>query len=244
MTLDPTLYEESRAAFLTEAQDILQRIEQDLLSLRDDRSPAKVHQLMRSAHTLKGAAASVDLETIKQIAHVLEDIFKALYNPDVIVDVEVESLLFQAYECLRLPLTAELMGRRTEEQEFLDRAASIITQLQEKLGDCFDPKASLPNSVDLGFDVVQSLFETGVQQRLQELEHRIASGNPETVESELRVKADIFLGLAESLNLPGFGAIAQTTLAALEAHPAQIMEIAALALNDFVQGRTLVLAGD
>ncbi|MBD2022630.1 hybrid sensor histidine kinase/response regulator [Leptolyngbya sp. FACHB-36] len=244
MTLDSTLYEESYAAFLTEAQDILQRIEQDLLSLSDDRSPAKVHRLMRSAHTLKGAAASVELDTIKQIAHVLEDIFKALYNPDVVVDAEVESLLFQAYECLRFPLMAELMGKRTEEQEFLDRAALIIAQLQEKLGDCFDREAPIPNSAELGFDVVQSLFEVGVQQRLQELEHALDSRNLQAVDAELRTKADIFLGLAESLNLPGFGAIAQTTLAALEAHPEQIMEIAKLALADFVQGRTLILAGD
>jgi chemotaxis protein histidine kinase CheA/CheY-like chemotaxis protein len=244
MTPDPTLYEESYAAFLTEAQDILQRIEQDLLNLKDDRSTAKVHQLMRSTHTLKGAAASVGLDTIKQIAHVLEDIFKALYNPDVILDAEVESLLFQAYECLRFPLMAELMGRHTDEQDFLNRAALIIAQLQDKLGDCFDREAPIPNSAELGFDVVQSLFEVGVQQRLQELEHIINSGTAEAVEVELRVKADIFLGLAESLNLPGFEAIAQTTLAALEAYPEKIMEIAALALNDFVQGRTLVLTGD
>lgn len=244
MTFDPTLDEESYATFLIEAQDILQRIEQDLLSLRTDRSPAKIHRLMRAAHTLKGAAASVDLKTIKQIAHVLEDIFKALYNPDVLVDAEVEALLFQAYECLRFPLMAEVTGQHTQTQEFLDRAASIIAQLQERWGDCFDRDAPLPNSVELGFDVVQSLFEVGVQQRLQELRQAIYSGKPQTVAAELRTKADIFAGLAESLNLPGFGWIAQVVLAALEAHPDQIQTIAELALENFVQGQTLVLNGD
>lgn len=244
MTSDPTLYEESYAAFLAEAQDILQRIEQDLLSLRDDRSPAKINRLMRSAHTLKGAAASVELGAIKQIAHVLEDIFKALYNPDIVVDPEVESLLFQAYECLRFPLIAELTGQQTEAQEFLDRAAIIIAQLQEKWGDCFDREAAIPNSAELGFDVVQSLFEVGVEQRLQELRQTISLGNPEAVESELRTKADIFLGLAESLNLPGFRTIAQTALTALETHPNRVMAIAELALADFTQGRALILQGD
>ena len=46
--------------------------------------------MMRSAHTLKGAAASVGLEVIKEISHVLEDAFKTLYNPEVIVDEEIE----------------------------------------------------------------------------------------------------------------------------------------------------------
>ncbi|HEY9878754.1 MAG TPA: hybrid sensor histidine kinase/response regulator [Leptolyngbyaceae cyanobacterium] len=244
MTPDPTLDEESYATFLIEAQDLLQRIEQDLLSLREDRSPTKVHQLMRSAHTLKGAAASVELDVIKQIAHVLEDIFKALYNPDVVVDAEVEDLLFQAYECLRFPLMAELTGKRTEAQEFLDRAASIIAQLQERWGDCFDREAPLPNSAELGFDVVQSLFEVGVQQRLQELRQALDSGNSELVLAELQTKAEIFLGLAESLDLPGFGSIAQTVLTALEAHPDQALTIAALALENFVQGQALILEGD
>lgn len=244
MTSDPNLYEESYTAFLAEAQDILQQIEQDLLSLRDDRTPAKINRLMRSAHTLKGAAASVELGTIKQIAHVLEDIFTALYNPDIVVDPEAEALLFQAYECLRFPLIAELTGQQTEVQEFLDRAAMIIAQLQEKWGDCFDREATIPNSTELGFDVVQSLFEAGVEQRLQELRQTIDLGDPEAVEFELRSKADIFLGLAESLNLPGFGMIAQTTLMALETHPEQAISIAELAFNDFTQGKGLVLQGD
>ncbi|HEY9659353.1 MAG TPA: Hpt domain-containing protein, partial [Allocoleopsis sp.] len=122
MTIDPALYEESYASFLMEAQDVLQRIEHDLFSLKDDRAPATIHSLMRSAHTLKGSAASVELNGIKQVAHVLEDIFKALYNPSIRIEGEVESLLFQGYECLRLLLMAEITGGQIEEQEILNRA--------------------------------------------------------------------------------------------------------------------------
>lgn len=50
--------------------------------------------------------------------------------------------------------------------------------------------------------------------------------------------------LAESLELPGFGAIAQATQAALEAYPEQALMIAQLALKDFSEGRSAVLAGD
>lgn len=244
MTIDPTLYEESYAAFLTEAQDILQRIEHHLLSLRDDRSPERLHQLMRSAHTLKGAATSVDLHTIQQVAHVLEDIFKALYNPEIEIDAEVEALLFQGYECLRLAITAETMGRQINDQEIIDRSVAVIAQLQEKLGDCFDRDAPIPNSAELGFDIVQSMFAGGVGQRLQALEQAVSRANAAEVEAELQAQAEVFLGLGESLNLPGFQAIAQTTLTALATHPDQAISIAQLALQAFMQGREAILAGD
>jgi chemotaxis protein histidine kinase CheA len=78
MTTDPTIHEQSYAYFLQEAPQLLQVLEQELLSLRENWSINKVHTLMRTTHTLKGAAASVGLESIKQVAHSLEDIFKSL----------------------------------------------------------------------------------------------------------------------------------------------------------------------
>ncbi|HCF27723.1 MAG TPA: hybrid sensor histidine kinase/response regulator [Cyanobacteria bacterium UBA11049] len=241
MLPDTIISEESHSYFLTEAQDLLQSIEQDLLGLREDRTPAKVHNLMRAAHTLKGAAASVDMEMMKNVAHVLEDVFKALYNPDVVIDIELESLLFQGYECLRLCLEPKAMQAA---DEMANRAATIMAELQTKLGDFLNQENSIPTSAELGFDVVQSIFEMGVKQRLDEL--ALALTNPDAVQigTNLKTYAEIFLGLAESLNLPGWGAIASAILSALAAHPDRAIEIAEVALADLQQGHSVILAGD
>ena len=231
---------ESYNYFLQEAQDLLQDIEQELLSFKEDPTTARVHNMMRSAHTLKGAAASVGLDVIKEISHVLEDAFKTLYNPDVVVDEEIESLLFQGYECLRLPLMAHLNGGTADESSMLDRAAGVIAQLQEKLGDKFDTDPPLPSSEDLGFDVVKSIFETGVEEKLRQIE--IAPSVE--VASVLQQKAEVFLGLGESLNLPGYGAIAATILKALENYPEEGELIAQLAIADLRQAQQEVLDGD
>ncbi len=245
MSTDPSIRDQTYGFFLMEAPELLQNIEQDLLSLREDRSSGKVHNLMRLTHTLKGAAASVGLETIKTVAHSLEDVFKSLYNPAVEIDPELESLLFQGYECLRLPLSAELTNTTINEAEILNRAAAVFAQLQTKLGDFFDRQALIPSSAELGFDIVQSIFEAGVQKRLQELSALINQA-PEApaIATSLQAEATVLFGLAESLGLPGFGAIAQATLAALAAHPDQAQAIAELALADFQQGQALVLGGD
>ena len=148
-----TIREQTYSYFLIEAQDLLQGMEQDLLSLRTDRNPAKVHSLMRAAHTLKGGAASVGFESMKTMAHTLEDVFKAFYKPEVEIDSELEALLFESYECLRSPLTSVLAGLESHDDEVLERAATLFAQLQKKLGKHFDPGATIPSSAELGFDI-------------------------------------------------------------------------------------------
>lgn len=245
MTIDDsTIRERSKAYFFEEAPELLQILEQELLSLREDCSITKVHTLMRVTHTLKGAAATVGLESIKTVAHYLEDIFKALYKPDVAIDSEIEALLFEGYECLRAPLMAELTGNHANESEVFDSCAAIFTRLQEKLGDCFGKEAYIPTSAELGFDMTQSIFEVGVTQRLDQIASVLASDRPQAIASTLQAQAEIFFGLAESLNLPGFGAIASAAITALAKHPDSSVTIATVALADFQQGQAAVLSGD
>jgi two-component system, chemotaxis family, sensor histidine kinase and response regulator PixL len=237
-----SIREQTYSYFLAEAQDLLQSLEQDLLSLRQERSPAKVHNLMRSAHTLKGAAASVGFDSMKAIAHSLEDVVKALYKPEVKVDAEFEGLLFEAYECLRSPIAAVLAGTESNDSELLARSEVVFEKLRKKLGKHFDPGAAIPTSSELGFDITRSLFETGVRERLEQL--AIAIEKNQQVTETLTTHAEVFVGLAESLNLPGFGAIAETTLKALQQNPEKTIEIAQAALADFRQGQIAVLGGD
>lgn len=241
---DISIREQGYQYFLTEAPELLQTIELELLNLREDYSLVKVHSLMRTTHTLKGAAANVGLETIKTIAHHLEDVFKALYNPELVIDTDLEMLLFEGYECLRLPLMAEITGSYVDDSEALDRAVAVFAQLQEKLGDYFGREAQIPTSVELGFDITKSIFEVGVKQRLEALAEIVNSSSPSELEAALREQTEIFIGLGESLNLPGFGAIAQKTLTALDIHPQEVITITQVALTDFWQGWAQVMAGD
>ena len=153
---------------------------------------------------------------------------------------KLKSLLFQGYECLRLPLMAHFNGGSVDESSMLDRAAGVISQLQDKLGDNFDTDPPLPTSEELGFDVVKSIFETGVEEKLTDIEHASIIDLATT----LQQKAEVFLGLGESLNLPGFSAIADATLRALANYPDEVEIIAQLALADFRAAQKKVFDGD
>ncbi|PSB31993.1 response regulator [Chlorogloea sp. CCALA 695] len=244
MTTNRTINDETRDLFLIEAPELLENIERDLYSLGEDRSNAKVHNLMRMTHTLKGSAACVGLETIKTVAHYLEDVFKTLYNPEVVIDSELEALLFQIYECLHIPLTAELTANTIDEAAILNRAADVFALLQVKLGDFFNNEALMPTSAELGFDITESIFTTGVSKRLKELTTALENPEVESIALLLQEQATVFMGLAESLGLPGFGAIASATLTALNTHPDEAVTIARLALADFEQGQEAVIKGD
>lgn len=244
MNLDPTIREQTYQYFLQEAPELLQAIEQGLFHLRSNWGINQVNNLMRATHTLKGAATSVGLDTIARIAHSLEDIFKALCQPGLALDPDVEALLFEGLECLRLPLIAELNGGSVDHADVLNRTASVFALLQEKLGDCFAQEPYLPTSADLGFDLTQSMFELGVAQRLEQMAAILQEGEPDTVATELRTHTEVLLGLAESLNLPGFAAIAKSTIAALQTHPDEATTIGQAAIADFWRGHAAVMAGD
>jgi len=245
MITDSSIREQGYIYFLSEAPELLQTIEEELFGLVEDRSTNRVHNLMRATHTLKGGAANVELESITKIAHSLEDVFKALYNPDVEIDAQLHSLLSQAFECLQLCLTSEITGTKIDDDELMQRAASVFADLQEKLGDAFGAEAHIPTSEELGFDIVLSIFETGVTQRIDSI-NDLVNNPPETSEvaTFLRTQAEVFTGLSESLNLPGFGEITQAILAALDANSSQALEIAKIANRDLQQAREAVLAGD
>ncbi len=244
MIEDPKIREEVYNYFVNESLELLLLIEQKLLTFQEDHSKATVHEIIRAAHTIKGGAANLELETITTVAHSLEDILKSLYNPELVIDSELHSLLLEAYECLRLPVMAEITESKIDKEEVLERSAAVFAKLQAILGDSFGNQSHIPSSEELGFDVAQSIFEKGVKERLEKIAAAIARGNVEEVEATLRGQAKVFVGLGESLNLPGFREIATTILTALDTPNAEVMEIASVALVDLQRGRDAVLGGD
>ncbi len=231
--------------FIEEAPELLQLIETGLLNLQQERTTAKIHDLMRAAHSIKGGAASVGLEGIKTLAHRLEDIFKAFYSDEVQLDTELESLLLKAYDCLRNPLMQQIEQGYFDPEQALATAQSTYAQIEERLGDALTQVHNyIPSSGDLGIDIVSSIFEVDVAQGLERLAAVLANPQNYEVVGELKAQADVFAGFAELLNLSGFGAIAETAVAAVEQNPHQVLKIIELALADFTTGRAAVLAGD
>ncbi|HBB32778.1 MAG TPA: hybrid sensor histidine kinase/response regulator [Cyanobacteria bacterium UBA8803] len=245
MAISPEIRDQAYQFFIAEAPELLHVIEAGLLTLRHDRTTAKVHDLMRAAHSIKGGAASVELEAIASLAHRLENIFKALYSEDLNIDIDLENQLLQAYDCLCQPLTEQIATGQFDTEAALAIASPIFDQIEERLGDALtEGESYIPSSAELGVNLMASIFEVDVAQGLERLAAVIANPDNYEVAGELRAQVEVFSGFAEFLNLPGFGAIAKTAQLALDAHPDCALEITKLALADFELSRQAVMAGD
>jgi chemotaxis family two-component system sensor histidine kinase/response regulator PixL len=148
--------------FKQEAPEFLQTIETGLLCLREDRSTANIHSIMRAAHSIKGGSASLNLDGIKTIAHQLEDVFRSLYRFEGEIDADVEGLLLQAYDCLRIPLMDQLQSGHYESASAIATAEPIFEVLKMYLGE-IDEDAELPTAAELGVDIVQIVGSSGFE---------------------------------------------------------------------------------
>ncbi|HYE72319.1 MAG TPA: Hpt domain-containing protein, partial [Blastocatellia bacterium] len=54
MTIDADIRDQAYQFFIQEAPELLQTIETELLTLKQERSTPKVHSMMRAAHSIKG----------------------------------------------------------------------------------------------------------------------------------------------------------------------------------------------
>ncbi len=244
MTLDADIRDQAYQFFIQEAPELLQVMETELLTLRHERTTTKIHSVMRAAHSIKGGAASVGLEGIKILAHRLEDFFKALHNEEVDFNQELESYLLQAYDCLRIPLMEQISTGYFNAEQAIAIAEPVFAQIEEHLGDFLNDEEYLPSSVELGIDITLSIFEVDVTQALDRLVEVMIDPDHHQVAGEFRAQAEVFSGIGELLNLPGFAAIANTTRAALDAHPERVLDIAKVALADFQAAKIAVIGGD
>ncbi len=88
--------------FRMEAEEKCAQLDELLLQLEKRPGDRQViDQLMRAAHSLKGAARIVDLQGIMELAHAMEDVFSAAGRGECAIDRQGFDLLLEANDRLR-----------------------------------------------------------------------------------------------------------------------------------------------
>jgi chemotaxis protein histidine kinase CheA/ActR/RegA family two-component response regulator len=88
--------------FIEEAKDHLNTIEQGLLNLAatvDDTE--MMNEVFRAAHSVKGGAAMLGINSIQRTAHRMEDFFKVMKESPVRADRDLETMLLQIFDGLQ-----------------------------------------------------------------------------------------------------------------------------------------------
>ena len=140
--------------FIEEAKDHLRTIEQGLLNLQSTISdPDLISEVFRAAHSVKGGAAMLGLDSIQQTAHRLEDYFKVLKECPIDIDQRLETLFLKVYDTLQ-DLLEQLQGTfgLTEDKatEMMREVEPIFNELNAHLNALVVQSGSVPpEEVDL-----------------------------------------------------------------------------------------------
>jgi len=160
--------------FVSEAEEILERMREDYLDLDDQRSaggevdPDLINRLFRSAHSLKALAGMFGLESIQGLAHHLEDILDGL-------------------RLGRMSLESPLI-------RLIDEAIRLFANLLESVGDDEALAAFNEPVEDLANRIEESAKETAAGGELQSLEIDTALLRALTEYEEHRLRENIQRG--------------------------------------------------
>lgn len=222
---------ESYQFFLQEVPELLQTLEAGLLDLASDYSVAKIYRLMRAAHSLKGGAACVGLDQIQTLAHQLETVLKACSDRAVTIDLELENLILQAFDCLKMPLLEELQTGCSDDIALTALYSPVWSTLEAKLQTCSSRPIALKEQLAVERIAAQEnlspepidpqpaeLFRPEIVKGIQRLQGMLSQPN-EAIQSALTAQLEIFKGLGELAHLDRLSQLAEQGLVDLQQQP-------------------------
>ncbi|TVQ23713.1 MAG: chemotaxis protein CheA [Spirochaetaceae bacterium] len=108
--LDPN-NEELLQDFFAEADSQVELLEANILVLENDpRNRDAIDEVFRAAHTLKGAAATVQMTELAEFTHIVEDAFDRVRESKVDVNGDLIDLLLSAVDIVKSMLVARADG--------------------------------------------------------------------------------------------------------------------------------------
>ncbi|BAY22811.1 two-component hybrid sensor and regulator [Calothrix sp. NIES-2100] len=143
--------------FIEEARDHLNTIEQGLLNLQGTlNDPEMINEVFRAAHSIKGGAAMLGLNSIQHTSHRLEDCFKILKENPIQVDQKLESLFLGVADTLKA-LLENLSGPYGLSEETANTLMSETEPVFQWLNQHLELLVDKANSGDNSFPVTERL---------------------------------------------------------------------------------------
>lgn len=129
---DADFLRELRKTFALEADEYLRLITQGLVELEQEGDPDRrkqvVEEVFRSAHSLKGAAHTVDMRGVGQVCHALENVFLALRNQKLTLRAEDYDALQRTADTVAQMLAAPDTAEGPADQNVLAALDQIVSR--------------------------------------------------------------------------------------------------------------------
>ena len=248
--------------FIEEAKDHLNTIEQGLLNLQATiGNPEMANEVFRAAHSVKGGAAMLGIESMQRTSHRMEDYFKLLKEAPIKVDRSLESMFLRVFDALQ-ELLEQLQGpfglTEEKEQSIMTGVEPVFQQLQEHL-DKLVSEAD-PNDVPLAAaapvifttttspqpveeSALKLVFSSDVSAALREMLARFKQADTEESRAALEGCCQLLERFGEQFNLPTWMNLVKHGRWAVCDRNNDYRTLAPVLIKEIKKAQDLVLAG-
>jgi two-component system chemotaxis sensor kinase CheA len=142
MPLSDEMLKELMATFQTELKEHLSMLTKDLLSL--ERNPTSneranlITNVFRAAHSIKGAARTVNLQDIETISHRIEDVLVKIREGCLSLTPHLFDVLLTAVDAISNAMAAHLRGEQMPNEVM----AAVLARLDEAAGEQTESSAA------------------------------------------------------------------------------------------------------
>ncbi|AIK18959.1 chemotaxis protein CheA [Borreliella afzelii] len=121
--------EELLGVFFEEAQNLVDILEENIMSLEDDPNNSDtIDEIFRAAHTLKGSSASLDMMELSDFTHIVEDVFDAIRDDKVNINNDLVDLLLSSLDIIK-----EMLALRLDGKIYLNDISDLKSKLKQFL---------------------------------------------------------------------------------------------------------------
>ena len=249
--------------FIEEAKDHLNTIEQGLLNLQTTIEDTEmVNEVFRAAHSVKGGAAMLGLNSIRRTSHRLEDFFKLMKESPPQVDRELESMLLRISDGLQeqLDQLQSPYGLSDDQAEdflsdlepvFAEAEIHLQTLLEQSPSVAKVPAAvvSKPASTEARVShpetsALQLVFQSDVPALLRDMLATFKKQESESSRQELSQICQRLRSLGEQFELTQWSELIGLTIGAVGNTEQTFRSLAPVIIKDLKQAQDLVLSGD
>ncbi|MBE9065402.1 response regulator [Leptolyngbya cf. ectocarpi LEGE 11479] len=247
--------------FIEEAKDHLNTIEQGLLNLQATiGNPEMANEVFRAAHSVKGGAAMLGIESMQRTAHRLEDYFKLLKEAPIQIDRSLESMFLRVFDALQ-ELLEQLQGpfglTEDKERSIMAGVEPVFQQLQGHLdqlvatadtNDFLEEKAvpvtaSNPVPQPIEESALKLVFSSDVSAALREMLARFKQADTEESRAALEDCCQRLERLGEQFNLPTWMSLVKYSRWAVCDRNNDYRTLAPVLIKEIKKAQDLVLAG-
>jgi len=248
--------------FIEEAKDHLNTIEQGLLNLQTTlEDPEMVNEIFRAAHSIKGGAAMLGLNSIQRTAHRLEDFFKVLKECLTIqIDQKLESLFLQVFDVLKALLEQLEESGLTDDvaNQIMSEVEPVFAELNQHLELLVNQAEGTmqPEEISEQFAVAAHkavpaapiasffpVFQTTLLQQLRQMLQLFKQPETPQTRQALETCCNQLIQLGKQFNLSSWCALCEMALSAIANEDNTYRTLAPIIIKELKQAQELVLAG-